>query len=315
MATQVLSAATTTDLLPSGAPDYYSNSMSDSSQRQSRILDMPRSHFNAAAAASGYRGTAAAPVSTYAFKSTPQLRTDTRSVSSPAMSASQPSTNGSTRNRYPANPSVSTTSSTSSDPSSISQHHLFNKEDALLFTNFSVPPFSAETDAQSVPNVHIANGGGYNRNNQTPPKPSPDRYRHPLSRTGSDLPAVTRQQSEDSIRTVGTATTGHIYQKPQIVSTGMQRSVEEDRQASAGQTDMQYANTGKQSPTSELPKRYRRRTEGGPVDAVVKPSSTFSPPSTVAPSMPNSAPSQSSVSRHASVTKQTQTHLALCNSY
>jgi len=277
MATQVL-APSTASILQAEAPDYYTSNMSSQNQRQPRILDMPRSHFNPATSA-GYRGTAAAPVSSYAFKTAPQLRTDTRSVSSPAMSAPQPAANGSSRSRYPANPSVSTTSSTSSDPSSISQHHLFNKEDALLFTNFSVPPFSTEPEARKVSDVQIENADVYSNTTALPVKPSPppERYRRTLSRTGSEGPVVRTQPSEDSIRTVGTATTGHIYQKPQIVSTGTVKTEDDERQANAA--DTQFAGNGKQSPTTELPKRYRRRTDGSPVEtaAPARPSAVAPP--------------------------------------
>ena len=291
MATQVLSAPVITQsdpaaLLQTGPLDYnFSDIMSNQGQKQTRILDMPRSHFNATAS-SGYRGTPAAPVATYAFKTTPQLRTDTRSVSSPTTSSSastgQPSTNGSSRSRYPANPSVSTVSSTSSDPSSISQHHLFNKEDALLFTNFSVPPFGADANAHDIGDIQIADPDKYSQGSPSPAKPAPDRYRRTLSRTGSDGPTIRAQQSEDSIRTVGTATTGHIYQKPQMVSTNLQKSSSpEIASANPGQPEPPYVNSDKQSPTSELPKRYRRRNEGNvPEAAVPKTNGT----STIAPS-------------------------------
>lgn len=271
--------ATQTDpvaLLQTGSSDYLNNTMSTSSQRQSRILEMPRSHFNTHGAP-GYRGTAQAPVSTYAFKTTPQLRTDTRSVSTPVTSGTQTppvdSRAGAARHRYPANPSVSTTSSTSSDPSSISQHHLFNKDDALLFTNFSVPPFSPEADGAA--DVRIAGIDAFAQHNQSPIKPSPDRYRRPMNRT---------QQSEDSIRTVATAAAAHVYSKPQTVS------VDDSRQASAGQTDKE-ASIGKHSPTNELPKRYRRRTDRSN-EATPSPPNSIS----VAPAMAGSNPTSFSVS-------------------
>jgi len=273
-------------LLQTGSSDYLNNTMPTSSQRQSRILDMPRSHFNTHGAPAGYRGTAQAPVSTYAFKTTPQLRTDTRSVSTPVTSGTQtppidPRT-AAARQRYPANPSVSTTSSTSSDPSSISQHHLFNKDDALLFTNFSVPPFSP--DADGIADVKIAGQDGFAQHNQSPIKPSPDRYRRPMNRTISDVPSVRTQQSEDSIRTVATATAASTYSKPQTASFN------DSRQASAGQTDKQ-AIIGKQSPTNELPKRYRRRTDHSN-------EATSSPPNStpVTPAMAGPIPTSFSVS-------------------
>lgn len=283
---QVLPPLTTQNdpvaLLQTGSSDYLDNTMSASSQRQSRILEMPRSHFNTNAAPAGYRGTAQAPVSTYAFKTTPQLRTDTRSVSNPIVSGTQtpPSDTrtAAARQRYPANPSVSTTSSTSSDPSSISQHHLFNKDDALLFTNFSVPPMSP-----NPAEVQIAGQDGFAQHNHSPIKPSPDRYRRPTSRSAAEIPAVRPQPSEDSIRTVATATTAQINSKPQV------SAIDNDRQASAGQTDKQAGN-GKQSPTTELPKRYRRRTDHSH-------EATPSPPnsSSVAPAMIGPNPTSFSV--------------------
>ena len=307
MATQVLSAPVITQsdsaaLLQKGQVDYnFSDIMSNQGQKQSRILDMPRSHFNAAATSS-FRGTPAAPVATYAFKTTPQLRTDTRSVSSPTTSSSastgQPSTNGSSRSRYPANPSVSTVSSTSSDPSSISQHHLFNKEDALLFTNFSVPPFGADPHAHDIGDIQIADPDKYSQSSPSPAKPAPDRYHRTLSRTGSDGPTIRPQQSEDSIRTVGTAATGHIYQKPQMVSTNQQKfSSSEIASANTAQPEPPYVNSDRSSPTSELPKRYRRRNEGNVSEAAVsKPNGS----STIAPSTPITPATQTSVSKTSS---------------
>lgn len=272
-------------LLQTGSSDYLKNTMSAPGQRQSRILEMPRSHFNTNGSA-GYRGTAQAhaQAQTYAsFKN----RENVRSASNPAMSGTQPQSldprAAAARQRYPANPSVSTTSSTSSDPSSISQHHLFNKDDALLFTNFSVPPFTPEADGAT--DVKIASQDGYAQNSPSPIRPSPDRYQQPMNGTSSHSLPIRAQQSQDSIRTVGANGTAQTYSKPQIGATA------NDHQANGDQIDRQTS-LGKQSPTSELPKRYRRRNNHSA-------EATPSPPQTpsVAPAMSAPGPIPISVSQ------------------
>lgn len=260
-------------LLQTGSSDYLNNTMSTSSQRQSRILEMPRSHFNSHPAPAGYRGTGQPPVSSYAFKTTPQFnKMDNRTPSNPVMPATQtPPRSTSARQRYPANPSVSTTSSTSSDPSSISQHHLFNKDDALLFTNFSVPPLSPEADRFS--DVKIAGQDGFSQHNQSPIKPSPDRFRRSMNRTMQDSPSVRTQQSGDTIGDAGAIHPATNNSKPQATS------IVNNQQGSVGQNQM---NIGQQSSTTELPQRYRTLNQNNEAT----PSSVHTAP--VAPAMASS---------------------------
>ena len=143
-------------------PEQYSRSASGQQTKPaSRFVQMPRNNTYQTGG-TGYRGTAAAP--TYAFKATPSLQNQTKPAAQPQQpqqngTAGQPLSNdpsAANRQRYPAAPSVSTTSSstTSSNPSSTPSSQttfstwsqLFSKNDSTFSSNFEVAPFTTSND-------------------------------------------------------------------------------------------------------------------------------------------------------------------------
>lgn len=221
-----------------------SSDMSIPQNHQPRALQMPRSQYSNQNTSPGFRGTSTAPVAPYAFKSTPALRSDNRPTSGsltgqPLAAASSSSHN---RQRYPAPESISTISSaSSSDPSAGSQQP-YSKDDALLFTHFQPPSFNEEP--QAVKELHLNTTKGPHQFNDSPSKPSPERYHRGHRRAESSVGSI----GSDSIvetAAITTAQMGQIYQHPQQVS---------------------LSSSTERSPTpasSELPKRYRRTSNHG----------------------------------------------------
>ena len=181
-------------------PSSASGILQDSSQSQSHHpypanpSQMQRNSFhgmNNVMGVSNYRGhTAVAPIAPYAFTSTPgltmpgqrtqgHLRSDQRTSSAPNVQTfhhSEPGNNVN-RSRYPAAPSVSTTSSSSSDLSALS-HKSGTRDDSAIASKSRVT--SGATRPQSTiisPGQTLAPPAL-----SSPVKPSPDRYRRPNNR-------------------------------------------------------------------------------------------------------------------------------------
>lgn len=180
-------------------PDQYAHSASgQQNQTQSRLVQMPRNNNYSS---TGYRGTAAAP--TYAFKATPNLQNQPKTAVQPQQQNPTPvqplgsDASAANRQRYPAAPSVSTTSSstTSSNPSSTPSSNatnistwssLFNKNDSTFSSNFEVAPFTTENSAKETPKAETIPEHGSDAFpplsqaqalTDPAPKPTPGRYR------------------------------------------------------------------------------------------------------------------------------------------
>ncbi|KAN0115218.1 hypothetical protein V8E51_004762 [Hyaloscypha variabilis] len=162
---------------------------------------------------SSYRGQTVAPIAPYAFTSTPNLalpgprtqapylRQDLRTASVPSIPTFE-SGYGGNRSRYPPKPSVSTTSSSSSDLSSLSHKSGTRDDSAIVGTARVVSgtgrPHStifASPPTLSPPNTSSA-------------KASPDRYRRPNNRRSeSSVEQVPQPQT-----TVSTASIPNVIQ-------------------------------------------------------------------------------------------------------
>jgi len=172
---------------------------------------------------SSYRGhTTVAPIAPYAFTSTPNLTTPGQRTQAPHLrpdlKTSAPivptfeSGNGNIRSRYPAKPSVSTTSSSSSDLSSMSQKSGSRDDSAIMGTARVVSGTSRphSTIITSSPTLSPAALS-------SPVKPSPDRYRRPNNRrTESTEQASSPQQAS--------ASTASIPNVVQFYGTNVQKS-------------------------------------------------------------------------------------------
>ena len=186
-------------------PSSASGMLQTSSQSQSHhqyhpnSSQAPRSSFHGISNSmniSNYRGhTAMAPIAPYAFTSTPglampgqraaagppHLRSGQRTSSAPVVpSFQQPtSANGTHRSRHLAATSISTSSSSSSDMSTMSQKS-GSQDDSALPSTSRVP--------SGAPRPHSTIITSFSSQSMAPPgvsspvKPSPDRYRRPINR-------------------------------------------------------------------------------------------------------------------------------------
>ena len=208
---------------PSTSDNFARGSAPQQSPSPSRIVQMPRNNHSHPhnGGVAGYRGTSAAP--TYAFKATPNLKTESRAPapsSNPSTTPQPPplsndSGSAGNRQRYPGPPSVSTTSSstTSSNPSSAPSAHapvttwsqLFTKNDSSLTSNFEIAPFTTEKamktetkppalpepDATAFPPLVQASSIPDNNSKQ-----APGRYRRNNKKPDTSQPASENQTPE-----------------------------------------------------------------------------------------------------------------------
>ncbi|KAL1303496.1 hypothetical protein AAFC00_006873 [Neodothiora populina] len=209
-------------------------SSAGSYQNPQRLNNTPRSIYNSAPA---YRGPVTAPVQPYAFQSTPHLRQETRTTSSPAVPQSQASASShKTGHRH-----SSSTSTISSDMSSVtsanaqrspSKDDMFSGSARNSFINLS----------SSIPDLSLTAF-------DNTPKSSPNRYRRTPQRMDSSN-SVNRVPSTVSAAPSGSgmASVEHLYTPPAPVPGTLQRTASDDLAIN------------KTTSASEAAKRYRRRS-------------------------------------------------------
>ncbi|KAI4929805.1 hypothetical protein J4E85_004426 [Alternaria conjuncta] len=235
--------------MPYSPSDAYKNTPNHPNQQQQRASQMPRNQQNGNSGGTGYRGTAA-PIAPYAFNSTPQLRQDNRSASTPAPQTLQqpPSHANQTRLGHPSHPSSSSDSTVSTSGSS-------NRSSAG-------PPAAARDDrdtkkpydsaapsitlSTSIPDLSLSIG-------DTPAKPSPGRYRRGAGRTDSSNSIPTGASTPTQRSTSGGNSQMGPTQNdgPQPFRPGHNRANSAD--------DTQVIRSGGIDPA----KRYRRRSFNG----------------------------------------------------
>lgn len=224
---------------------------------------MPRSHvYNAQGGMIvGYRGTAATPVSPYAFQTTPHLRQENRTASAPVNPYTQQGVGNAPVHKqgHPSVSSVSTTSSTTSSNRSLPGQHIVSKDDSVLG---AAPRFNAGVDSRptssitlstSVPDLSLSSF-------EPPVKSSPDRYRRVSRRTDSNISSPASQQHEiqpvnrpSTPSGTGMSSVAHLYRSGDGSPGGSPSRVR------MSNDDMQTSRQG----LSEQAKRYRRRSGGG----------------------------------------------------
>ncbi|EON62238.1 hypothetical protein W97_01459 [Coniosporium apollinis CBS 100218] len=241
------------------SPDPFQTSSSPQGHHQSsRASQMSRSHiYNTQSGAMGsYRPTAAAPVATYAFQTTPHLRQDNRTTSAPAHPYAQQ--NGPTLSHRPGQPSSSSNSTNSSSSSSNKSlgRNVVSKDDSVLsshqrsYAGAENRPLSTVSLSTSVPDLSLSTF-------DLPSKPSPDRYRR-VPRRSDSSPTLQQHEQFQSGRSAvpsgsGMATVAHLYQGAVPINTANRPS--HQRTGSADETQASRA--------SEQAKRYRRRSMTG----------------------------------------------------
>jgi hypothetical protein len=227
---------------------------------------------------SSYRGhTTVGPIAPYAFTSTPNLtmpgqrtqgphlRPDLRTSSAPIVPTFEPG-NSANRSRYPAKPSISTTSSSSSDLSSLS-HKSGSRDDSAIMGTARVVSGTARPHSTIITSSPTLAPPALS----SPVPPSPDRYRRPNNRrteSAAEQPSPPQQAS---------ASTASIPNVMQFYGSNAQQStpvhsnqnlnfeVPQFSRPSAGYSptvgvaadDMLLS---RQVPSQDPAKRYRRRS-------------------------------------------------------
>lgn len=182
----IVQSTSTMTMLHTPPDAFQSASPSQQSHSSSRMAGVPRSHmFNANNGGMSYRGMASTPA--YAFHSTPNLRQEVRSSSSPMF---RPQPGQSTMHvAYPSSSSASTASSSSSSNPSQKGHYTLSKDDSVLAMPRQSVALTSSTlmASSSTPDLLM-------RSYDAPAKPSPDRYRR-VQRRADSSPAIPTLQT------------------------------------------------------------------------------------------------------------------------
>ena len=267
---------------PSSSSGAFSNSQAQH-QSSSRSSQMSRNIYNGSQMGAGnYRGQAPT-IAPYAFTGvpiqnganplrqnpTPHLRMDSRTSSAPVipqLSFSTNNTPSTSHQRHPANASISTSSSASSNGATNS---MSSKDDSAIHT--SIEPVEVAKRPVSMLELGSVPLLSPQPDLASPVKPSPDRYRRVQRRTD---PGTTTQppQTNNFPSGSGMATVGHLYNHPgQSNSSPSLQSYPSyrgsivqpgDASRQARPISIDDMHIPRQS-SSEQAKRYRRRSMGG----------------------------------------------------
>jgi hypothetical protein len=237
---------TTSPITMPYSPDNYQNAPSQPHQQRQQM----QRNYSGQAGGTGYRGTSA-PIAPYAFSSTPQLRQDNRSVSSPTSQAAQQQLPNRQQARlgHPSHPSSSSDSTVSTSGSSSRSLAHASKDDSDIKP---IGDFTGITLSTDIPDLSLSL-------NEAPVKASPGRYRRTAARTDSSA----------SISTGGSTPTA--TQRSSIASTPTNSthdtSVGENDLTPTGRPGHNRANSADntlvQVGTQDSAKRYRRRSFAG----------------------------------------------------
>lgn len=271
---------------------------------------------NGMGGATSYRGNTIAP---YAFTSTPglavqgqqtkpHLRTDQRTSSAPIIPTFEGG-NMSSRSRYPAPASISTTSSSSSSDLSALSQKSGTRDDSTIFSTNKMGGnarphstiFTSSTSTLAPPQTFSA----------APAKSSPDRYRRPNNRRAESSPTV--QQVSPPASVVGStmpnvmefygtsaavnATTGSL--KGFSVQMPPARESSNGSKSVVSADDMQINTLA----SNEQAKRYRRRS----IHTIEPSQYTYEAGSLVTPGLQNQGSRQLS-SANGRIDQQQQQH-------
>lgn len=238
---------TTSPITMPYSSDAYQNAPPQSHQQRQHM----QRNYSGQTGGTGYRGTSA-PIAPYAFSSTPQLRQDNRSVSSPNSQATQqqpPSHRQQARLGHPSHPSSSSDSTVSTSGSSSRSTAHTSKDDIDIKP---IGDFAGITLSTAIPDLSLSL-------DDAPVKASPGRYRRAAGRTdssasistGGSTPTATQRSSIASTPTNSTHDTSVVDHD--LTPTGRPGH---NRANSADNTLVQVG-------TQDSAKRYRRRSFAG----------------------------------------------------
>jgi hypothetical protein len=243
--------------MPYSPSDAYKGASNQQNQQQ-RASQMPRNQHNGNSGGTGYRGTAA-PIAPYAFNSTPQLRQENRSVSTPAPQVLQqlPSHVNQARLGHPSHPSSSSDSTVSTSGSSNRSSAgppvgIRDDSDLRKPIGDTAPSITLNTN---IPDLSLSLG-------DVPAKPSPGRYRRGAGRTDSSTSIPTGASTPTQRSTsAGTSymTASQPTQNGNLNSAGLPPPNRPGHNRANSADDTQVLGSGGMDPA----KRYRRRSFNG----------------------------------------------------
>ncbi len=209
--------------------DMYESAMSGQ-QQPSRIMQMPRSHFNSHNGGSGigYRGTAVASVAPYTLKANTHSLTEnltSSTFSEPHQPLNAETASAANRQRYPAQSSISTPSSAPSPNISSWGHQLFTMDDSVLTSKLELTPYN--TQPWQITDSAVSVNDDVTPVAETPTKSIPDRYRR-NRRSETNLPSLNSQPPTTfagltASNGFGTAKMGQFFQTPQQINISSQK--------------------------------------------------------------------------------------------
>jgi hypothetical protein len=243
--------------MPYSPSDAYKGIPNQQHQQQ-RASQMPRNQHNGNSGGTGYRGTSA-PIAPYAFSSTPQLRQENRSVSTPTPPVLQqlPSHVNQTRLGHPSHPSSSSDSTVSTSGSSNRSSAgppVGTRDDSDLRKPLSdmAPSITLNTN---IPDLSLSLG-------DAPAKPSPGRYRRGAGRTDSST-SIPTGASTPTQRSTSAATSymgaSQPAQNGALGAAGLPSPARLSHNRANSADDTQVIGSGGMDPA----KRYRRRSFNG----------------------------------------------------
>lgn len=240
--------------------DPFQNASSGQPQAQSsRHSSMPRTHtYNSPNSSTGYRGSSTAPISPYAFQSTPQLKQEHRASSAPQVPLHTGSHNGSRSGQSNAS-SISTNASTVSSTSSrsLAGNYTTSKDDMALpaagvkAVEVAGRPVSSISLSSSVPDLSLP---PILPVTEATPKASPNRYRRTAQRQDSSSASTLQAQQEKT--SIGSASSPKDATAASIQGAA---SFEGGARANHARTT---SDDTTRSGSTEQAKRYRRRSLG-----------------------------------------------------
>lgn len=287
--------------------DAFQNPSTQPHHQQQRSSQMARSQpYHAPSTGTGYRGTSA-PIAPYAFSSTPQLRQENRSTSTPNQQALQQAQPANARLGHPTHASSSsdsTVSTSGSSSRSLVAPSFATKDDDMRKSIVD----GMATVSTSVPDLSLLTFS------DVPAKPSPGRYRRGAGRTdsynsGTASPSTpTPTQQSPAIGASATLATARPN-APLSSAADLSPPVRPGHNRASSVDDMQMP----RGTSADQAKRYRRRSLSGFDTNATAPSTTPLATVSAAPLIAPKRPTQelrppSSSSRHGSRPNSSQSH-------
>ncbi|KAF2642188.1 hypothetical protein P280DRAFT_489460 [Massarina eburnea CBS 473.64] len=255
----IVQSSSTITMLHSST-DAFQNTSTQPHHQQQRSSQMPRTQpYNAPAAGTAFRGSAA-PIAPYAFQSTPGLRKEDRTTSAPNQQSLPSNASKLGHPSHPSSSSDSTASTSGSSSRSLPAPSFGAADDSTVRKSIvdDLPPTISLSTA--VPDLSFSLPSDAN----APVKPSPGRYRRSAGRSdssnsgtaSSSTPTPTQQSPAIGASTTSGATRTSV---PPLSVSDLPPPVRPGHNRASSVDDMQMPRAG----FVDQAKRYRRRSLSG----------------------------------------------------